>query len=91
MKYIHIKKKENTHSRPTSFTNKNKDFWIIDDKIYRSKPDIKQRFQEIDLFGKTVLPGLVDLRCHVRNAIGGDTENIKKHFRRTQRRIYYHF
>ena len=52
--------------------NEVKDIWIEDSKFKHEKhTDDLDEYETIDLSGKYILPGLVDLRCHVRNVTGG--------------------
>lgn len=63
---------------PANKINEVKDIWIEDSKFKHEKhTDDLDEYETIDLSGKYILPGLVDLRCHVRNVTGGGEENIK--------------
>ena len=63
---------------PANKINEVKDIWIEDSKFkHKTHTDDLDEYETIDLSGKYILPGLVDLRCHVRNVTGGGEENIK--------------
>lgn len=76
MKNLYLK---NAHViDPASKTDGVKDLWVEDSKFVHTKAEkIDIEYEILDLTGKTILPGLVDLRCHVRNAVGGNQENIR--------------
>ena len=63
---------------PANEINKIKDLYFEKNKII-SKPPIgsNKKIKKIDVTGKIVMPGLVDLRTHLKNITSGQSENIK--------------
>jgi len=62
---------------PNTETNDVRDLWVQGSKFVR-KEEIKDQtpIEVLDLEGKLIFPGFVDLRCHPRNVTRGSTENI---------------
>jgi len=62
---------------PNTETNDVRDLWVQGSKFVR-KEEIKDQtpIEVLDLEGKLIFPGFVDLRCHPRNFTRGSTENI---------------
>jgi len=62
---------------PNNETNDVRDLWVQGSKFVR-KEEIKDQtpIEVLDLEGKLIFPGFVDLRCHPRNVTRGSTENI---------------
>ncbi len=53
------------------------DLWIHNKLIRRQKPlDPNLKFETIELEGNYIFPGLIDLRCHLREANGTNCESI---------------
>ena len=75
MNILHLK---NGHVvDPNNETNDVRDLWVQGSKFVR-KEEIKDQtpIEVLDLEGKLIFPGFVDLRCHPRNVTRGSTENI---------------
>ena len=75
MNILHLK---NGHVvDPNTETNDVRDLWVQGSKFVR-KEEIKDQtpIEVLDLEGKLIFPGFVDLRCHPRNVTRGSTENI---------------
>ena len=62
---------------PANNINGVRDLWIQGSRFIE-KDEVKEgsNLEVIDLTGRMILPGFVDLRCHPRNVTGGSTENI---------------
>ena len=58
-------------------TTKVSNLWIHNKKIWYTPPSPNEKFTKIDLSGKLLFPGMVDLRCHLRDASGKNCESIK--------------
>ncbi len=62
---------------PANNINEVKDLWIQGSRfVDKNEIEKSSCLEVIDLEGKMVLPGFIDLRCHPRNVTGGSTENI---------------
>ena len=75
MNILHLK---NGHVvDPSNETSEVKDLWVQGSKFIKEE-EIKGQtpFEVLDLYGKLILPGFIDLRCHPRNVTRGSTENI---------------
>ena len=59
---------------PSTEKDEKGDLYFYDDKIISPK-DAKNT-EVIDVTGKIIFPGLVDLRCHINDLSGGNGENI---------------
>jgi len=62
---------------PVNNTDEIKDLYFENGKIINfSQKDSAKKVKEVNVEHKIVLPGLVDLRCHLKNISGGQAENI---------------
>ena len=62
---------------PANEINEIKDLYFEKNKIISKPPSTsKNKIKNIDVNGKIVLPGLVDLRTHLKNITSGQSENI---------------
>lgn len=62
---------------PANRTNKIQDLYFEKNKIISFDQIIaKKKIKIIDVNGKIVFPGLIDLRSHLKNITGGQSENI---------------
>lgn len=62
---------------PVNDIDEIKDLYFENGKIIEfSEKDSSEKVRKINVEGKIVLPGLVDLRCHLKNISGGQAENI---------------
>ena len=62
---------------PANEINEIKDLYFEKNKIISKPPSTsKNKIKKIDVNGKIVLPGLVDLRTHLNNITSGQSENI---------------
>jgi dihydroorotase len=63
---------------PVNNTDEIKDLYFRNGKITMPpQDDSETKIKEINVEGKIVFPGLVDLRNHLKNISGGQAENIK--------------
>ena len=59
---------------PSTESDEKRDLYFYDNKIISPKDAKNTEF--IDVTGKIVFPGLVDLSCHINDLSGGNCENI---------------
>ena len=59
---------------PSTESDEKRDLYFYDNKIVSPKDAKNTEF--IDVTGKIVFPGLVDLSCHINDLSGGNCENI---------------
>ena len=59
---------------PSIESDEKRDIYFHDNKIISPRDAKNTEF--IDVTGKIVFPGLVDLRCHINDLSGGNGENI---------------
>ena len=59
---------------PSTEKDEKGDLYFYDDKII--SPKDAKNIEVIDVTGKIIFPGLVDLRCHINDLSGGNGENI---------------
>ncbi|MBT7650210.1 MAG: dihydroorotase [Opitutae bacterium] len=59
---------------PSTEKDEKGDLYFYDDKII--SPKDAKNIEVIDVTGKIIFPGLVDLRCHINDLSGGNCENI---------------
>ena len=63
---------------PVNNTDEIKDLFFMDGIIIKTpEKNLESKVKEVNVEGKIVFPGLVDLRTHLRNVSGGQAENIK--------------
>jgi dihydroorotase len=63
---------------PVNNTDEIKDLFFMDGIIIKTpEKNLESKVKEVNVEGKIVFPGLVDLRTHLRNISGGQAENIK--------------
>ena len=59
---------------PSTESDEKRDLYFYDNKII--SPKDAKNIEFIDVTGKIIFPGLVDLRCHINDLSGGNGENI---------------